>query len=45
LVYLVFKITDLTKAKASLDKPARQKIMQEAGVIGKPEVYFGKDQQ
>lgn len=45
LVYLVFKITDLSKAKAALDKPARQKIMQEAGVIGKPEVYFGQDQQ
>ena len=45
LVYLVFKITDLAKAKAALDKPERQKIMQEAGVIGKPEVYFGQDQQ
>jgi hypothetical protein len=45
LVLLVFKITDLAKAKAALDKPARQKIMQEAGVIGKPEVYFGQAQQ
>jgi hypothetical protein len=45
LVYLVFKITDIEKAKAALDKPARQKIMQDAGVIGKPEVYFGQDQQ
>lgn len=45
LVFLVFKITDLSKAKAALDKPARQKIMQEAGVIGKPEVYFGQAQQ
>jgi hypothetical protein len=45
LVLLVFKITDLSKAKAALDKPARQKIMQEAGVIGKPEVYFGQAQQ
>lgn len=45
LVYLVFKITDLTKAKAALEKPSRQKTMQEAGVIGKPEVYFGQDQQ
>jgi hypothetical protein len=45
LVYLVFKITDLSKAKAALNKPERQKIMQDAGVIGKPEVYFGRDQQ
>lgn len=44
-VYLVFKITDLAKAKAALDKPSRQKTMQDAGVIGKPEIYFGKDQQ
>ena len=45
LVYLVFKITDLAKAKAALQMPSRQKTMQDAGVIGKPEVYFGKDQQ
>jgi hypothetical protein len=45
LVYLVFKISDVAKAKAALDKPARQKTMQDAGVIGKPEVYFGQDQQ
>jgi len=45
LVYLVFKITDLAKAKAAFDNPARQKIMQESGVVGKPEVYFGRDQQ
>jgi hypothetical protein len=45
LVYLVFKITDLSKAKAALADPARKKIMMEAGVIGKPEVYFGRDQQ
>lgn len=45
LVYLVFKITDLEKAKAALVKPERQKIMQEAGVVGKPEIFFGRDQQ
>ena len=45
LVYLVFKITDLSKAKAALDKPERQKTMKDAGVIGKPEIYFGRDQQ
>jgi hypothetical protein len=45
LVYLVFKINDLAKAKAALEKPSRQKTMQDAGVIGKPEIYFGRDQQ
>lgn len=45
LVYLVFKITDLAKAKAAFDNPARQKVMQNAGVISKPEIYFGRDQQ
>jgi hypothetical protein len=45
LVYLVFKITDLAKAKAAFVNPARQKIMHDAGVIGKPEIYFGRDQQ
>jgi hypothetical protein len=45
LVYLVFKITDLAKAKAALAKPSRQKTMQDAGVIGQPEIYFGRDQQ
>jgi hypothetical protein len=45
LVYLVFKITDVAKAKAAISDPARKKIMMEAGVVGKPEIYFGRDQQ
>jgi hypothetical protein len=43
-VLLVFRITDLEKAKAAMNNPARQKLMQEAGVIGKPEIFFGRDQ-
>jgi hypothetical protein len=45
LVYLVFRITDLEKAKAAMSNPARQKLMKSAGVIGAPEIYFGRDQQ
>jgi len=45
LVYLVFKITDLDKAKAALIKPERKKLMQKSGVMGEPEIYFGRDQQ
>jgi hypothetical protein len=45
LVYLVFKITDLDQAKAALINPARKKLMQKSGVMGEPEVYFGRDQQ
>jgi len=45
LVYLVFKITDLAKAKAAMANPERLKIMQDAGVISKPEIYYGRDQQ
>jgi hypothetical protein len=44
LVYLVFKITDLEQAKAALVSPARKKLMQKSGVIGQPEVYYGRDQ-
>lgn len=44
LVYLVFKITDLAQAKAAMDNPARQKLMKKSGVIGQPEVYYGRDQ-
>ena len=45
LVYLVFKITDLEQAKAAMLNPARKKLMQKSGVMGEPEVYFGRDQQ
>jgi hypothetical protein len=45
LVYLVFKITDLEQAKAAMINPARKKLMQKSGVMGEPEIYFGRDQQ
>jgi len=45
LVYLVFKITDLDQAKAAMTNPARKKLMQKSGVIGEPEIFFGRDQQ
>jgi len=45
LVYLVFKITDLEQAKAAMINPARKKLMQKSGVLGEPEIYFGRDQQ
>ena len=45
LVYLVFKITNLEQAKAALTNPARKKLMQKSGVIGEPEIYYGRDQQ
>ena len=45
LVYLVFKITDLDQAKAAMINPARKKLMQKSGVVGEPEIYYGRDQQ
>ena len=45
LVYLVFKITDLEQAKAAIVDPARKKLMQKSGVMGEPEIYYGRDQQ
>jgi hypothetical protein len=45
LVYLVFKITNLEQAKAAMINPARKKLMQKSGVMGEPEIYFGRDQQ
>ena len=40
MVYVTFAISDLEKAKARLKDPALQKIMTDAGVIGKPEITF-----
>jgi len=45
LVYLVFKITDLEQAKAAMISPDRKKLMQKSGVMGEPEIYYGRDQQ
>ena len=43
LVFLVFQIKTLEEANAALANPERQKIMQEAGVVGTPEVFIGTD--
>jgi hypothetical protein len=34
----------VAEANAALANPARQKLMQESGVIGQPIIYFGRDQ-
>jgi quinol monooxygenase YgiN len=44
LVYLVFKINSVAEANAAMANPARQKLMEESGVEGKPAMYFGSDQ-
>ena len=43
LVYLVFKITDLEQAKAAIVDPARKKLMQKSGVMGEPEIFYGRN--
>ena len=45
LVYLVFKISNLEQAKAAMIDPVRKKLMQKSGVMGEPEIYFGRDLQ
>ena len=42
MVYLVFAITDMAKAKARVASPELKKIMTDAGVIGQPKIYFYK---
>jgi hypothetical protein len=41
-VALVFAITDMEKAKASITSKAKKKLMTEAGVEGPPEMFFYK---
>lgn len=40
LVQLVFDITDMAKAKAAIASDAKKKLMESAGVIGKPTIEF-----
>jgi len=40
LVQLVFDITDMAKAKASITSDEKKKLMESAGVIGKPSIEF-----
>lgn len=43
MVELVFDITDLAKAKASMSSEAKKKLMISAGVEGKPKIEFYQD--
>ena len=43
MVKLVFDITDLAKAKASISSDAKKKLMMSAGVEGKPNIQFYRD--
>jgi hypothetical protein len=45
VVYIYFGITDMAKAKARGDSPELKKIMEDAGVIGKPEMFSFKEVQ
>jgi hypothetical protein len=40
LVQLVFDITDMAKAKAAITSDEKKKLMESAGVIGKPSIEF-----
>ncbi len=42
MVYIVFAVTDMAKAKARAASPELKKIMMDAGVMGQPKVYFYK---
>jgi hypothetical protein len=42
MVTIVFAITDLKKAKASITSEAKKKLMMEAGVEGTPQMFFYK---
>jgi hypothetical protein len=42
MVYIVFIVTDMTKAKARVSSPDLKKIMTDAGVISKPEIFWYK---
>ena len=40
MVHLVFSITDMAKAKAAIMSADKKKLMESAGVIGKPDIRF-----
>jgi hypothetical protein len=42
IVYIVFIVTDMAKAKARFNSPELKKIMTDAGVISKPEAFMYK---
>ena len=43
MVYLLFGVTDMEKAKARANSPELKKIMTDAGVVGKPELVFYRE--
>ncbi|MEO7282674.1 hypothetical protein [Gelidibacter sp.] len=43
LVHIVFEVTDLNKAKSRMADPEFKKLMEHAGVVGKPKITFYKD--
>lgn len=42
IVAIVFAVTDMKKAKASITSEAKKKLMKDAGVVGAPEMFFYK---
>jgi len=42
MVYVIFVVTDMAKAKARVMSPELKKIMENAGVLGKPEIFWYK---
>ena len=42
MVTLVFAVTDMEKAKASINSEAKKKLMMDAGVEGAPQMFFYK---
>jgi hypothetical protein len=40
MVHLVFGVTDMAKAKAAISSDDKKKLMESAGVIGKPDIRF-----
>jgi len=40
MVHLAFEVTDMAKAKAAITSADKKKLMESAGVIGKPDIRF-----
>jgi hypothetical protein len=40
MVALVFAITDMEKAKASINSEAKKKLMKDGGVEGVPQMFY-----
>jgi hypothetical protein len=45
MVHLVFGVTDMAKAKAAMSSDDKKKLMESAGVIGKPDIRFYNEAQ